>query len=226
MDSSLNTSPSSPLNSAEIRVLAVLIEKSFITPDVYPLSLNALLTGCNQLTAREPVMNLSESDIQTALDSLMARRLVSKRDQAGARVAKYEHLIRIRYSLTPPEQAIIAILMLRGPQTAGEIRQRCERLHAFNNIEEVEKLLEHMAEKNPPLSCTLPLSPGTKEIRHMHMLGGEEAIEEASNMLPASRAISGQSRTKLAELESEINILRTELETLKAEFTQFRQQFD
>ena len=215
------------LNPVEIRVLAVLIEKSFVTPDTYPLSLNALVTGCNQLTARDPVMTLSEPEVQEALDSLITRRLASKRDQASARVAKYEHLIRLRYSLPLPEQAVLAILMLRGPQTAGEIRQRCERLHAFQDIAEVESLLEHLAEKNPPLSCTLPRSPGTKETRYMYLLGGEAALEAATEALSTGRQTSGNApRQKLTDLETEIHTLRTELEQLKTDFNTFRKQFD
>ena len=117
------------LDAVEIRVLGVLIEKAFVTPDAYPMSINAILTGSNQLTAREPVMSLSEAEVQAAIDSLIGRRLVSKRDQPSARVAKYEHLVRLRHSLPPPEQAVLATLMLRGAQTAGELRQRCERRH-------------------------------------------------------------------------------------------------
>ena len=120
--------PGFDLDPAEVRVLGVLIEKSFITPDAYPLSINAITTGSNQLTAREPLMNLSEAEVQTAVDSLIARRLVSKRDQQSARVAKYEHLVRLRHSLPPAEQAVLAILLLRGAQTAGELRQRCEQI--------------------------------------------------------------------------------------------------
>ncbi len=137
------------LDAAEIRVLGVLIEKAFITPDAYPLSINAITTGCNQLTAREPVMSLSEAEVQAAIDSLMGRRLVSKRDQQSARVPKYEHLVRLRHSLPPAEQAVLAILLLRGAQTAGELRQRCERLYRFDDVAAVDTVLEHLAEKIP-----------------------------------------------------------------------------
>lgn len=210
------------LDAAQIRVLGVLIEKSFITPDAYPLSLNAILTGSNQLTAREPVLSLSEAEVQQAIDGLIALRLVAKRDQAGARVAKYEHLVRLRHSLPPPEQAVLAILLLRGAQTAGELRQRCERLHRFDDVAAVEAVLEHLAEKYPPLATALPRAPGTKETRHAHLLGGETAIQE----LIESQASASGSRGRIGELESELALLRSELDALRAEFESFRQQFD
>ena len=115
-------SPGFDLDDFEVRVLAVLIEKAFVTPDTYPLSVNSLVSGCNQLTGREPVMSLSEATVLATLDRLAERGLVSQRHQAGARVAKWEHQIRLRHSLTPPMQAVLAILMLRGAQTVGEIR--------------------------------------------------------------------------------------------------------
>ncbi len=210
------------LDPAEVRVLGVLIEKSFITPDSYPLSINAITTGCNQLTAREPVMNLSETEVQAAVDRLIARRLASKRDQASARVAKYEHLVRLRHSLPPAEQAVLAILMLRGAQTAGELRQRCERLHRFDDTAAVDAVLEHLAEKYPPLATALPRAPGTKETRHVHLLGGDAAVQE---MAEAQSAASG-GRGRIAELEDEVRSLRAALETLRHDFDTFRRQFD
>ncbi len=212
------------LDPAEVRVLGVLIEKSFITPDSYPLSINAITTGCNQLTAREPVMNLSEAEVQAAVDRLIARRLVSKRDQASARVAKYEHLVRLRHSLPPAEQAVLAILMLRGAQTAGELRQRCERLHRFDDVAAVEAVLEHLAEKYPPLATALPRAPGTKETRHVHLLGGDAAVQEMAEAQASAGASGGRGR--IAELEDEVRTLREALETLRHDFDTFRRQFD
>ena len=213
------------LDANEIRVLGVLIEKSFITPDAYPLSINAITTGCNQLTAREPVMSLSEAEEQAAVDSLIARRLVSKRDQASARVAKYEHLVRLRHSLPPAEQAVLAILMLRGAQTAGELRQRCERLHRFDDVAAVEAVLEHLAEKYPPLAAALPRAPGTKETRHVHLLGGEAAVQEMAEAQSAGGSAGG-GRGRIAELEDELQRLREDLDALRNEFAAFRKQFD
>jgi uncharacterized protein YceH (UPF0502 family) len=211
------------LDPAEVRVLGVLIEKSFITPDAYPLSINAITTGSNQLTAREPLMNLSEAEVQAAVDSLIARRLVSKRDQQSARVAKYEHLVRLRHSLPPAEQAVLAILLLRGAQTAGELRQRCERLHRFDDVAAVETVLEHLAEKYPPLVTALPRAPGTKETRHVHLLGGDALVQE---MAEAQSGGAGGGRGRIAELEDEVCRLREEFDALRDEFATFRKQFD
>lgn len=213
------------LDPAEIRVLGVLIEKAFITPDAYPLSINAITTGCNQLTAREPVMSLSEAEVQAAVDSLIARRLVSKRDQQSARVAKYEHLIRLRHSLPPAEQSVLAILLLRGAQTAGELRQRCERLHRFEDAAAVEAVLEHLAEKYPPLVAELPRAPGTKETRHVHLLGGDAAVQEMAEA-QAGAGAAGGGRGRIAELEDELRRLREEFDALRKEFAEFRRQFD
>lgn len=212
------------LAPAEIRVLGVLIEKAFVTPDNYPLSVNAIMTGANQLTGRDPVMNLSEADVQDALDRLMARKLVSRRDQAGGRVPKYEHLIRLRHSLPPPEQAVLATLMLRGAQTVGEIRQRCERMHRFDDIGAVDKVLEHLAEKYPPMVAALPRAPGTKETRHAHLLGGSDAFALMGEAVASGQGGGGRGRT--AELEDEVRRLRDEFDALRSEFEKFRSQFD
>ncbi|HAF54951.1 MAG TPA: DUF480 domain-containing protein [Thauera sp.] len=224
-DTTPTTEAGFDLDPAEIRVLGVLIEKAFITPDAYPLSINAITTGCNQLTAREPVMNLSEAEVQAAVDSLIARRLVSKRDQASARVAKYEHLVRLRHSLPPAEQAVLAILLLRGAQTAGELRQRCERLHRFDDVGAVDAVLEHLAEKYPPLVAALPRAPGTKETRHVHLLGGDAAVQEMAEA-QAGSAAGASGRGRIGELEDEVRRLRTELDALRDEFAAFRKQFD
>lgn len=213
------------LGPVEVRVLAVLIEKSFVTPDNYPMSINAIMTGCNQLTGRDPVMELSEQAVQDAIDSLIDRRLVSQRDSASARVAKYEHLIRLRHSLPPDEQAVLALLMLRGPQTVGEIRSRSERMHRFADTGEVDRILEHLADKYPPMVQALPLAPGTKEIRHVHLLAGGEAARAMAEGLGS--ATSGAARgSRVAELEDEVRRLRQQVEWLTSEFETFRKQFE
>ena len=212
------------LDAIEVRVLGVLIEKAFVTPDAYPMSINAIVTGSNQLTAREPVMSLSEAEAQAAIDRLIDRRLVARRDQPSARVAKYEHLVRLRHSLPPAEQAVLATLMLRGAQTAGELRQRCERLHRFDDISAVDAVLEHLAEKYPPLVTSLPRAPGTKEVRHAHLLGGQAAVAEMAESQQGSGSAGGRGRS--AELEDEIRRLREDFDSLRREFDTFRQQFD
>ena len=214
------------LDPFEIRVLGVLIEKAFVTPDNYPLSVNAIVTGANQLTGRDPVMDLSESDVQDALDRLLSRKLVSRRDQAGARVPKYEHLIRLRHSLPPPEQAVLATLMLRGAQTVGEIRQRSERMHRFDDTGAVDKMLEHLAEKYPPMVAALPRAPGTKETRHAHLLSGSDAFAQMGEAFAAGQSAGGAGRGRSAELEDEVRRLREEVESLRREFEKFRAQFE
>lgn len=215
------------LDPVEIRVLGVLVEKAFVTPDAYPLSINAIVTGCNQLTAREPVMTLDQDRVQEAVDSLMRRKLVSRRDSASARVAKYEHLVRLRHSLPPDAQAVMAVLMLRGPQTPGEIRQRADRMHAFADIAAVEAVLEHLADKFPPMATPLPRMPGTKEVRYAHLLGGNDAIEQlAGSVAAAATDTALPARGRTAELEDEVRRLREEVEWLRSEFERFRAQFD
>ncbi|GLT22063.1 UPF0502 protein [Zoogloea oryzae] len=209
------------LDDFEVRVLAVLIEKAFVTPDTYPLSVNALVTGCNQLTGREPVMSLSESAVLAALDRLTERGLVSQRHQAGARVPKWEHQIRLRHSLTPPMQAVLAILMLRGPQTVGEIRARCERMHAFGSPADVEDVLERLDDKQ--LAMQLPKAPGTKEARYAHLLSGEAAIPQ--HAFDADTGGAAPRGGRVGELEEEVRRLRQQLEWLTNEFEAFRKQF-
>lgn len=220
-----NDAQSFDLSPEEIRVLAVLIEKGFVTPDNYPMSINAIMTGCNQLTGREPVMALSETEVQDAIERLMARKLVSRRDSSSARVSKYEHLVRLRYSLPPAEQAVLAALLLRGPQTAGEIRQRTERMHAFADIAGVEAVLEHLGDKYPPMAAALPRAPGTKETRFAHLIGGAALFEQ---FVEAGASASGgvPARARNAELEEEVRRLRQDLDDLRSAFDKFRAQFE
>lgn len=212
------------LDPIEVRVLGVLIEKAFLTPDTYPLSINAIQTGSNQLTGRDPVLSLSENEVRDAVSRLLARKLISQRDQASARVPKYEHLIRLRHSLPPPEQAVLAVLMLRGAQTPGEIRQRAERMHNFADIEAVEAVLEHLQEKFPPMVQPLARAPGTKETRYAHLMGGDAGLE--AQIQAAGSTAAGGGRGRGSELEEEVRQLREEVAALRAEFAAFRAQFE
>lgn len=220
-----NPSPDAPqpadgfsLDPVEIRVLGVLIEKCFLTPDIYPLSVNALVTGCNQLTGREPVMQVTEAEAQAALDRLIGQRWATRRDQAGARVPKYEHLVRMRHSLPQPEQAILATLLLRGPQTIGEIRARSERMHAFTDTAAVETALQRLADKFPAMALQLPRAPGTKEARWVHLLGGEPDLEELARGEASAAASGGSLGARVAALEAEVQALREELAAFKRQF--------
>ncbi|MDY7575376.1 YceH family protein [Actimicrobium sp. CCI2.3] len=205
----------------EIRVLAVLSEKEATTPDAYPLSLNALTNGCNQLSSRDPVMTLSDAAVHDVLQRLMQRKLVVEVSQAGARVAKFEHRMRIKWSLEPDKLAVLTVLMLRGSQTAGEIRARCERLHAFETIEQVEACLQFLIDKYPPLVAKLARG------RYVSLLAGESFIEQQEIASVFSGKVNVQGATdRLSQLEAEVTRLQTGLDDLSAQFALFKRQFD
>jgi uncharacterized protein YceH (UPF0502 family) len=215
------------LDPFEIRVLAVLAEKEALTPDNYSLSLNALVNGCNQLSSRDPVMALSEETVADVLQRLMQRKYVNGITQAGARVTKYEHRMRIKWSLEQDKLAVLTVLMLRGLQTAGEIRTRTGRLHDFKSVGDVELALQFLIDKYPPLVSRLALAPGTKEPRYGQLLGGEEALarEETAASLGGSVSGGGQG-TRIGALEQEVQQLRQQVEDLTAQFAEFRKQFE
>jgi uncharacterized protein YceH (UPF0502 family) len=215
--------PASDLDPNEIRVLAVLAEKEALTPDNYPMSLNAVMNGCNQLSSRDPVMQLSEDVVHDTLQRLMQRKLVGSMSQAGARVIKYEHRMRLKWSLEQDKVAVLAVLMLRGLQTAGEIRTRSGRLHEFKSVPEVESALQFLVDKYPPLVARLERAPGTKEPRYGQLLGGEIDVARADAGAGSSSSSSGG---RTAQLEQEVAALRAEVDELKAQFAAFRQQFE
>lgn len=214
------------LDAGEIRVLAVLAEKEALTPDSYPMSLNALTNGCNQLTSRDPVMSLSELDVQAILQRLMDEKYVAEVNQAGARVSKYQHRLRVKWSLEQDKLAVLTILMLRGIQTAGEIRTRSGRLHEFSSIADVEAGLQFLMDKYPPLVARLPRAPGTKEARYAPLLSGEVFSEssEAVSFAGTSTHVSRQDR--IAQLEEEVSALRQQVTALSEQFQQFKKQFE
>lgn len=215
------------LDPIEIRVLGVMAEKESLTPDNYPLSVNALTNGCNQLSSRDPLMKLSEVEVQDALDRLIQRKLAAEVRQAGARVVKYEHRMRIQWTLEQDKLGALAVLMLRGPQTAAEIRSRTGRMHEFAAIGDTERALQFLMDKYPPLVFRLPRVSGTKEARYAHTFAGSEAhdAEEGSKSSEAS-VPRGSAHERIAQLESEVEILRSELRQLQEAFAEFRKQFD
>jgi uncharacterized protein YceH (UPF0502 family) len=220
------TETTDTLDPFELRVLAVLAEKEALTPDNYPLSLNALTNGCNQLSSRDPVMQISEETVADVLARLTERRLVSAVSAAGARVTKYEHRMRIKWSLEQDKLAVLTVLMLRGHQTAGEIRTRTGRLHEFRSVAEVESALQFLIDKYPPVVAKLALAPGTKEPRYGQLLGGEIALahEEAGyTSAPAGGASRGD---RVAQLEHEVQQLRADYAALAEQFEQFKRQFE
>lgn len=215
------------LDPFEIRVLAVLAEKEGLTPDNYPLSLNALTNGCNQLSSRDPVMSISEETVADVLQRLMQRKLVNGITQAGARVIKYEHRMRIKWSLEQDKLAVLTILMLRGLQTAGEIRTRSGRLHEFKSVADVEHALQFLIDKYPPLVSRLALAPGTKEPRYGQLLGGEDALAREETAAGYAGAVSApQQGSRVAQLEQEVQQLRRDFDDLSAQFAEFRKQFE
>ncbi|MFL6675765.1 MAG: YceH family protein [Massilia sp.] len=217
--------PASDLDPVEIRVLAVLAEKEALTPDIYPLSLNALVNGCNQLSSRDPLMQLTDDVVHDTLQRLMQRKLAAGITQAGARVTKYEHRMRVKWSLEQDKLAILAVLMLRGPQTVAEIRTRSGRLHEFKSVAEVEAGLQFLMDKYPPLVARLERAPGTKEPRYGQLLGGEAALER-EELVPGSSGSAPAPGGRIAQLEQEVATLREEVAALKAQFETFKQQFE
>ncbi|TDR80400.1 YceH family protein [Paludibacterium purpuratum] len=199
------------LSPEEVRVLGALVEKQALTPDAYPLTLNALLGACNQLTSREPVMQLAEHDILAALDRLLAQKLVAERTPAGSRVAKYEHRLNYEWNIDGARLTVLALLMLRGAQTAAEIRARSGRIYSFSSIEEVDTALNALADKYPPMTVRLARQPGAREARWMHLLGGEPL-----QMVEECREIDVGLAGRVAALEAQVEALKTRLVELEA----------
>ena len=221
--------PASDLDPQEIRVLGVLAEKEALTPDNYPMSLNAVMNGCNQLSSRDPVMQMSEDVVHDTLQRLMQRKLVNGIAQAGARVIKYEHRMRIKWSLEQDKLAVLTVLMLRGLQTAGEIRSRTGRLHDFKSVAEAESALQFLIDKYPPLVARLERAPGTKEPRYGQLLGGPidvASLDAGGGTAGSGASTGGSAGARIAQLEQEVAALRGEVDELKAQFAAFRQQFE
>src|SRR5690606_20271276 len=217
-----------PLDPAEVRVVGALAEKALATPDYYPMSLNALVAACNQKTGRDPVMDLSESEVARALDGLTRRGLAGTTSGAGSRVAKYRHLLDHRFELDAPEIAALAVLLLRGPQTVGEVKGRTGRLYACESLEEAEAAVRRLGERDEPLVVELPVQPGRKEPRFAHLLGGMPEVEETDPVAaesPAMRAARAEG-DRIAMLEERVEALEGELGDLRDAFERFRQQFE
>jgi uncharacterized protein len=214
------------LDAFEVRVLGVLAEKEALTPDNYPLSLNALTNGCNQLSSRDPVMSVSEDTVQDVLQRLVQKKLVAEVRQAGARVAKFEHRMRMKWTLEQDKLAVLAILMLRGIQTAGEIRARSGRIHDFPSVADVEAGLQFLIDKYPPLVTRLTRAPGTKEVRYAHLLSGEEALERQETAASFSSGVETPRHDRVLQLEEEVAKLRGDVDRLMEQFESFKKQFD
>ena len=207
------------LDTEEVRILGSLLEKEITTPEYYPLSINALLNACNQKSNRDPVVHWDEDTLERALYTLREKGLLLNITGAGSRVPKYGHRISEKLNLGRRELAILCELMLRGPQTLGELRTRAERMHPFGDLAEVESVLDHM----PELVAKLQRRPGEKEARYTHLLSGEPAVSAAP---PVPSTHSPEPASRLGVLEAEVAELRRELEGLKQQFAGFLKQFE
>ncbi len=216
-----------PLSDNEVRVLGCFIEKEMTTPEYYPLTLNALTNACNQKSNRDPVVSLDETDVVRALDRLRQLGLAMQAGEGG-RVPRYRHSLTEKLHLEPEELAVMAELMLRGPQTVGEIRGRADRMHPLNSLDEVEEILKTLAEREEPLVVQLPRQPGRKECRHMQLLAGMPDLSEEVVTPPAEVATLKvrAENERIAALETEVASLRADLDSLRQEMTQFREQFE
>ena len=214
------------LTETEVRVLGSLIEKDITTPEYYPLSLNALVNACNQKTNRDPVMQLDEDAVRNALEGLQEQRMAGPARGADSRVTKYEQRLQEVFNFTRPEIAVLCVLLLRGPQTPGELRGRAERMHRFEVLEDVQSALQKLMQREPPLAKVLPRQPGTKESRYAHLLAGDVVEVEASAPAGAAAERNAAGAERIARLEEEIADLRREVGEVKDQLERFRKQFE
>jgi len=216
------------LNPTEARVLGALVEKDITTPDYYPLSLNALVNACNQKNNRDPVMSLDENTVRDALGGLQEQGLAGPASGADGRVTKYEHRLQDVLNFSRGETAVLCVLLLRGPQTPGELRGRTERMHHFEDLEAVQSSLQRLMQREPPLAAMLPRQPGTKESRYAHLLSGEIDVVQmaaAHGTSPSNSSSSGDDE-RIGLLEDQIANLQREVSDLKQLFEGFRKQFE
>ncbi len=214
------------LTETEVRVLGSLIEKDITTPEYYPLSLNALVNACNQKSNRDPVMQLDEDAVRDALEGLQQERMAGPSRGADSRVTKYEQRLQEVFNFTRPEIAVLCVLLLRGPQTPGELRGRTERLHHFEALDDVISALEKLMQREPPLAKVLPRQPGTKESRYAHLLAGD--VVEAGTPAHTNAAVTRNpaDTERIARLEEAVAELRREVGELKDQLERFRRQFE
>src|SRR5712692_514159 len=219
------------LTPIEARVLGALIEKEITTPEYYPLSLNALANACNQKSNRDPALHLEENEIRRALNDLESQSLV--RSVGDSRVTKFAHRLQDAFNFYRPEIAVICELLLRGPQTPGELRTRASRMHAFEDLESVHSALNRLEKREPSLVTVLPRQPGTKESRYAHLLGDAPPVAPAAQPHGASAhadnaatASHHSSNERIEALVAEVVDLRNQIANLQTQFAAFRKQFD
>jgi uncharacterized protein YceH (UPF0502 family) len=220
------------LTELETRVLGSLIEKDITTPDYYPLSLNALVNACNQKNNRDPVMTLDESAVRDALATLQEKRMAGPASGADSRVTKFEHRLQEVFNFDRREIALVCVLLLRGPQTPGELRSRTDRVYHFEALDDIVSTLDRLAHRDPPLAAVLPRQPGTKESRYTHLFSGEPpafATDDTANVgrtLLSADAGTTSAADRLSRLEDEVSSLRQELSEVQQQLATFRKQFE
>lgn len=214
------------LTEVEVRALGALVEKDITTPDYYPLSLNALVNACNQKNNRDPVMTLDENAVRDSLATLQEKRLAGPASGADSRVTKFEHRLQEVFNFDRREIAVLCVLLLRGPQTPGELRGRTERMYSFEAPDDVISTLDRLAQRAPPLAVILPRQPGTKESRYMHLFSGEPVLDAPALIAPDSQRSTGSSGDRLSRLEDEVAQLREELSKVQEQLAAFRKQFE
>lgn len=219
------------LTEIEARVLGVLVEKEITTPEYYPLSLNALVNACNQKSNREPAMHLGEEEVRHALRGL-GEQMLARSAGGDSRVAKFEHRLGEAYNFDRQETAILCELLVRGPQTPGELRSRAERMHPFEDLSEVQTTLQRLMRREPPLLKLLPRQRGMKEARYTHLLCGDVFIKTEESDVAFAAATANHAATEpeanahVKQLEEQVLALREEVAALKQQFAEFRKQFE
>lgn len=214
------------LNAEEVRVLGALMEKELTTPELYPLTLNALTNACNQKSNRFPVVSYDTATVKDVMEALCSKTLAIASDIPGSRVRKYRHFFSDRFKFVPGEAAILCEMLLRGPQTLGELRTRASRMYPFQDLATVEAHVKELMDVSPPWLIVLPLQPGRKEPRYMHTLMGMPDMKE----MMAERSVSVTSgppiHARVTQLETEVTDLRRELQVLQEGFAAFKSQFE
>jgi len=214
------------LTDVEARILGSLVEKQLTTPEYYPLTINALVTACNQKNNRDPVVNYDEPTVSRAIEELRDRNLVYVFYGSTSRVPKYKHMLPSVYELEPGEVAVVSVMMLRGPQTLGQLRERTGRLHQFANLGEVQETLDGLMRREEPLVAKLPAQPGQKEARFAHLLSGEIDIEEFAAAAAARPSRGSAEAERIDGLEQRVTSLENEIGGIRQTFEEFRKQFE
>ncbi|MEP7147495.1 MAG: YceH family protein [Acidobacteriota bacterium] len=215
-----------PLTEVEGRVLGSLVEKQLTTPEYYPLTLNALTAACNQKSNRDPVVAYDETTLMAAVDSLRDKNLVYLYYGTGSRAVKYKHMMPSVYELDAAGVAIVAVLLLRGPQTIGELRERTGRLHEFSGLGDVQETLDGLIRRDEPLVAKLERQPGQKEARYAHVLSGEVSGQASVSVRESPVEASSAKNDRIENLEADVEKLRSDFASLRETFEEFRKQFE